>query len=63
MSIEDVMADNGVSGAGLNRREANGSGTTTGWKPRVASIARDRQGNVDEEADASVGFQVSEEAA
>ena len=63
MSIEDVMDDTGVSSAGLNGREASRSGTTIGWKPRVASIARGRQSNVDDETDASVGFQVSEETA
>ena len=63
MSIEDVMAGTGVSGAGLDRREAWGSGTTIGSKPRVASIARGRQSNVDDETDASEGFQVSEETA
>ena len=62
MSIEDVMADTGVSGAGLNRREARGSGTAMGSKPRVASVARDGQSNGNE-TDAPVEFQVSAEAA
>ena len=62
MSIEDVMAGTGVSGAGLDRREAWGSGTTIGSKPRVASVARDGQSNVNE-TDAPVEFRVSAEAA
>ena len=62
MRIEDAVVDTRVYGAGLDGREISGSGTAIGSKPRVASVARDGQSNVNE-TDAPVEFQVSAEAA
>ena len=62
MSIEDAVTDTGAYGAGLDGREASGSGTVIGSKPRVAPVTRNGQSNVNE-TDAPVEFRVSAEAA
>ena len=61
MSIEDAVVDTRAYGTGLDGREG-GSGTAIGPKPRLASVTRDGQSNVNE-TDAPVEFRVSAEAA
>ena len=62
MRIEDAVTDVGAYGAGLDGREASGSATAIGLKPRVAPVTRSEQSNVNE-TDAPVEFRVSAEAA